>query len=161
MENLKIDEKEAIKEFPRAPQWFQKVLINTFGAETFSGISFERLSTFGDAYVWADDATRKEFDDSPGGTPDEIAYKKLKLITRVANTDPVTGKTWTPDWKNTDQKKWFPIFNLSSGCGFADSTYDYDYSDTSVGSRLCFETKEKSDFIAKQFIKLYTDYLTR
>lgn len=158
METLKIDKKEAIKEFPKAPQWFQKVLISTFGAETFSGNHIDRLTSFEAAYELADDAARKEYDDNPGGTSDEVAYKKLKLITRVANTDPITGKTWIPDWDNTSQKKWFPFFRLSSGFGFAYSDFDCDGAGTAVGSRLCTNTSEKALYIGEQYGVLGQEY---
>ena len=49
---------------------------------------------------------------------------------------------------------------LSSGFGFSGSVYDYDFTGASVGSRLCFESKEKADYAANQFLKIYEDFLT-
>ncbi|MEI7424468.1 MAG: hypothetical protein WCK18_20370, partial [Prolixibacteraceae bacterium] len=65
-----------------------------------------------------------------------------------------------PDWNNTDQRKWWPYFNLSSGFGFSYSFFGYGYASTFVGSRLCFETSEKSNYAANQFIDLYKEFLT-
>lgn len=87
-------------------------------------------------------------------TPDIIAYKKLKLIIKVINGD------WTPDFKNANQKKWYAWFKvLPSGFDFSNTHYYCDDSSTDVGSRLCFESKEKCEYVAKQFIKLYEQLL--
>ncbi len=115
----------------------------------------KKLKTFEDFYEKADDATRQEYDNSPGRTPDEVAYKKLKLIIRV------TAGKYRADYSDNTQKKWFPVFILSSGFGFAGSACGCDRTDATVGSRLCFETKEKSDYIATQFLPLYEDLITK
>ena len=85
---------------------------------------------------------------------DEIAYKKLKVIAKAINWG------WVPDWDDTDAKKWYPYFCLSSGFGFSGSNYDCARTNTHVGSRLCFESSEKSSYAGKQFIDLYKDLLT-
>jgi len=87
-------------------------------------------------------------------TTDEIAYKKLKIIAKAIN------QGWTPDWNNTDQKKWYPWFRMSSGFGFALTDYTYTHANTDVGSRLCFETKEKAEYAGKQFEEIYKQLLT-
>jgi hypothetical protein len=88
------------------------------------------------------------------GAPDETAYRKLKIIIRALN------QGWTPDWNSSDERKWWPYFNLSSGFGFSFSDYTYAYARTAVGSRLCFESEEKSDYCATQFLDLYKQFLS-
>ena len=78
----------------------------------------------------------------------------LKMVAKAIN------QGWVPDWNNSDQKKWWPWFNLSSGFGFSDSCYYYGLASTAVGSRLCFETEEKSDYAANQFMEIYKEFLT-
>ena len=85
---------------------------------------------------------------------DTIAYEKLKIIVKAINSG------LTPDWDNASQPKYYAWFNLSSGSGFSYSAYLYDYSDTCVGSRLCFESKEKCEYSAKQFRDIYEEFLT-
>ncbi|WP_340112641.1 hypothetical protein [Maribellus mangrovi] len=87
-------------------------------------------------------------------TPDEAAYKKLKVIAKAINNG------WEPNWDDTDEKKWWPWFNLSSGFGFSLSSYYYGRSYTTVGSRLCFESKEKSTYAAETFLSIYEELLT-
>ena len=79
-----------------------------------------------------------------------VALKKLRHITKVIN-----GKNVVFNWSDRNQPKWRPWFDLSSGFGFGDSDCDFSHSYSAVGSRLCFETEEKSDYAAKQFIDLY------
>jgi len=91
--------------------------------------------------------TRDEF------TKTILAFQKLIIIAKAIN------QGWTPDWSNFNQRKYYPYFNLSSGFGFGDSLYDCGNAHASVGSRLCFETEEKSTYTGKQFIDIYKDFL--
>lgn len=152
---LKLEKKTAKKLYPESPEWFRKVLTETFGIECFKKKSFEDIKTFEDACEElgiTNDSHRPIFDEDED--PDEIAYKKLKVIVAAIN------QGWTPDWDNTDQRKWWPYLVLSSGFGFSYSYSYCDYSITIVGSRLCFETEAKSTYAAKQFIELYEQFLT-
>lgn len=79
---------------------------------------------------------------------------KLIIIARALN------EGWVPDWSNGSQYKYIPWFKHKSGFGL--SYYDYDdwYTTTTVGSRLCFKTKELAEYAAEQFADLYKDYLS-
>jgi hypothetical protein len=82
-----------------------------------------------------------------------IAAYKLLIIYKAINNG------WEPDWSNWDQYKYYPWFKvLSSGFGFSCSHYGYDLANTSVGSRLCTDTREKALFIAEQFKAEYQEY---
>lgn len=127
---MEIKEQTARRLYPESPEWFKKQLIEQFGEDKLKGKNFEDIKTF-------EDACKKSGIDPHsiglyGDTPDELAYKKLKVITRAINGD------WVLDWNNTNQRKWFPWFNLSSGFGFDSSYYGYSNSHSTVGSRLCF-----------------------
>jgi len=149
---LKIKKETAKKIYAESPNWLREILIETFGKDCFVKRDYTDIKTFEDAC--------EELNINPGDVingndlPDEIAYKKLKVVIKAVN------QGWIPDWSNGNQYKWWPWFNLSSGFGFSVSAYYYDCTSTAVGSRLCFESKEKSDYTAKQFIDLYEKYLT-
>ena len=121
---------------------------------------YSKMETFDEFYEAASEDIRKEYDGDQVISKDAIAYKKLRLIAAVINTDMETGKRWIANWNDGNEKKWFPWFVLSSGCGFGNSGYDYDYTGTRVGSRLCFKSKELSDYVGNQFLGLYKDFLT-
>ena len=82
-----------------------------------------------------------------------FAAYKLMIIYKAINNG------WRPDWGNYNQWKYYPWFRvLSSGFGFSNSNYLYDYSITGVGARLCTDSNEKAIYIAEQFKDLYQDY---
>jgi hypothetical protein len=86
------------------------------------------------------------------------AYYKLVLICRAINNG------WKPDFTNWNQKKWFPWFRInddgaSSGFGYSISACSPAYAASNLGSRLCFESEEKAEYVGKTFIDLYNDYL--
>lgn len=148
--SLQIEKQTAKRLFETAPDWFQKQLINEFGEATFKTKEFEKIKTFEDAcnMLGIDPASVINENDQP----DEKAYKQLKVIIKAINSG------WEPNWNDTNQYKWFPVFNLSSGFGFSGSSYFCTYSVTPVGSRLCTDTSEKALYIAKQFQAEYEDY---
>lgn len=149
---LKISESTAKRLYPESPSWFREVLEETFGKQKLAGRKFDEIRTFEDACEEIGINPLSIFSDID--TCDEIAYKKLKVIAKAIN------QGWTPDWTNTNQKKWWPWFDLSSGFGFSGSDYRYANAHTGVGSRLCFETEAKSNYAAKQFIHIYQELLT-
>ncbi len=96
--------------------------------------------------------------------PDEIAYKKMKVITRALNTDPETKEVWQPDWINYDQWKYYPWFNMNpdekdaAGVGFSDGDCVLTVTHSSVGSRLVFKTRELAKYAGTQFTEIYKEY---
>jgi len=153
---LTLEKTTAKKLYPEAPAWFQKVLIENFGENTFNKREFTDIKTFADACEECA-TTEKEFNerfDNLGLDPDTINYEKLKIVAKAIN------KGWAPNWDNSDQYKYWPYFNLSSGFGFSLSGYSCVSPSTAVGSRLCFETREKSNYAAQQFIDIYEQFIT-
>ena len=154
MNNLQIDKATAKRIYKTSPKWFQEILISTFGAECFSENITDRIKTIEDA----SEETGISIDDlnKAIGTPDEINYKKVKMVAKARN------EGWSPDWGNGNEKKWFPIFKMpspSSGFGFDDSDCSYAVTYSTVGSRLCFKNEALSNYAAKQFIDLYKSFL--
>ena len=152
MTELTLKKTTARRLYPEAPGWFQKVLNESFGEDFFSKREYSDIKTFEDACNELGIDPEEEFNSND--LADEVAYKKLKIVAKAIN------QGWEPDWDNTNQRKYWPYFKLSSGFGFSYSTYDYVFTFTSVGSRLCFETEEKCTYAAKQFIDNYEQFLT-
>jgi hypothetical protein len=117
---------------------------------------FRTIKTFNDACK-AFGTSEKEFNkkfDALGLDPDTINYEKLKLVIKAVNNG------WKPNWQDCNQPKFYPWFEvLSSGFGFDSSSYNCTFAFTGCGSRLCFQSREKSDYTAKQFIELYNGFL--
>ena len=86
-----------------------------------------------------------------------IDHAKLVIIAKAINGD------WVPNWKDYDQYKYYPWFEMGSPSGGGFSCHDDDYWNASsgVGSRLCFETREQAKYAGKQFEDLYKSYFVK
>lgn len=120
----------------------------------------DRVKTFEDALALADEKTREEYLKSVEGynTPDEIAYKKLKLITKVVN------EGWVADYTDPLHRKYFLWGgSLNDGAlagllvAICDSASGVTY--VNVGSRLNYKTMEIAEYVGKQFLDLWNEYL--
>lgn len=86
-----------------------------------------------------------------------IALEKLIVIAEAWNKQ----DGFVPDFSNSNQYKYFPLFIKNSAGGFvcantadtATTTYAY------FGSRLCFKSEERAVHFGKQFIDLWNDFL--
>ena len=138
-------EEELVKEF----KTFLKV-------ETKPSYNWRDIKTFSDACL-AYGTTEEKFNTKYGNiglSKDTIAYEKIKIVVYVINGD------WTPDFSNSSQYKYYPYFDLSGGCRFCFAFYDCSATVSVGGVRLCFESKEKSNFAGNTFEPLYADLLT-
>ena len=120
----------------------------------------DRVKTFEDALALADEKTREECLRSLEGynTRDEIAYKKLKLITKVVN------EGWVADYKKFDQRRYFLWGgSLNDGalagllCAICDPALGVTY--VNVGYRLNFKSMEIAEYVGNHFRDLWNDYL--
>jgi hypothetical protein len=88
-----------------------------------------------------------------------IAHAKLVIIARALNRLANNGKQWKPNWKNGLWDKYYPWFWMNGGSsGFRSYGCDSWDSISSVGSRLCYISREVGEYAGKQFVKLYKEY---
>lgn len=85
------------------------------------------------------------------------AHAKLIIIAKAINGD------WVPDWKDSNQWKYYPWFKMdsSSGVGFSYDDFDLWFSRSLVGSRLCFESRKKAVYAGETFEDLYKTYFVK
>ncbi len=158
MKTLQIDEKKARGLYKTATPEFKAALEDTFGKDFFTGSITDRVKSYEDAC--------EELGINPNHLPDVslcmdedkaaiIAQHKLCIITRALN------EGWKPNWKNSNQIKYFPWFDLSSPSGFAFLVADdwRSRSGAGGGSRLCFPSEALARYAGKQFIDLYRDLM--
>jgi hypothetical protein len=154
---LKIKKETASKIYPSAPDYMKEILIENFGEECFRKTDWKDFKSFEDL-CQAIGTTESEFNrrwDPATFDPSTIAFERLKVCTRAYNQD------WQFNAYDTNQRKWYPYYQvLSSGFGVSYSIYHYALTYASVGSRLCFESEEKSNHAGKTFIKLFEDFIT-
>lgn len=152
MKTLEITQQKAAELYPSATGAFKDLLESEFGKAALSLDITQRVKTFEDACNIIGIDPGKFL--CPCDTKDEAAFKKLKVIAKALN------EGWQPDWTNSDQYKYYPWFNMSSGSGLAFVGYVRDYSHSIVGSRLCFKSANLAKYAGTQFIDLYTDFMT-
>ncbi len=150
---VEINKEKAKKLYPKSEDWFKAELEEAFGKDCFRKKDFRDIKTFEDACKELELDPSEVF--SCSDTSDEIAYMKLKAVIRAIN------QGWIPDWNNSDEKKWWPYFNFSSGFGFSYADYNYDNTNTNVSSHLCFESEEKAVHAGKTFIKLFEEFIDK
>jgi len=158
--NLEITKDAAIKAHQNAKSSGKQLLEHLFGKKTFQLNVMERVQNFDDACkeLGIEVPTFTE----PTNSDDRavIAFQKLTIIIRALN------EGWTPNWGDFDEYKYYAWFkfqkssNASSGVGFSYHDWALSLTNTLVGSRLCFHSKELAIYAGQQFKELYKDYLT-
>lgn len=162
----------------KKPEWVNGVL--TLVDEKPQNV-MERVKTFKDACnelgiehdKWVQD--KKDL----GLEADVIAYLKLRIIAAALN------EGWKPQF-TTDEYRYFSWFylytqseidemseeeksrvvyrsysyaNAYGGVAYAYTYYDSSNSNTSIGSRLAFKTRELAEYAGRQFVEIWADYV--
>jgi hypothetical protein len=152
---LVISNEKAKELYPKASTEFRTMLEETFGKKFFLGKITDRVKSFQDACI----ELGIDIDDTDfyNLEPDEVAYRKLKIIVRALN------EGWTPERNNFDQYQYYPWFyrkqDSSNQSGFQFDSVDWHYQRSVVGSRLCFRSAELAEYAGKQFVTLYKEFL--
>ena len=81
------------------------------------------------------------------------AHLKIQIIAKALN------EGWYPNWNDTNEYKYYPWFKASPGVGFSFSDYDFALTRSTVGSRLCFKSRDLAEYAGKQFIDIYNQFL--
>ncbi|SNA77707.1 hypothetical protein [Flavobacterium psychrophilum] len=116
----------------------------------------ERIKTFDDVLSKLQIIPRDFAQQCDGLSKDEVAYRKIKLIVQAFN------EGWTPDWTNSNERKyvlWF-VMGSPSGGGFSYYGYDDWLATSRVGSRLCFKSSDLAKHAGNLFLDIYKDFLT-
>lgn len=160
MKTIEVNKDNAVKAFNEGDEATKKLLKTLFGAEHFNQKITDRVKTFEDACL----AAKLQPGDNVnlillynGQNKDMIsiqAYSKLIIIARALN------EGWEPNWADSNEYKYYPWMKYQAGSGFSDSYCAYSHTCTSVGSRLCFKTRELAEYAATQFKDIYNDFLT-
>jgi hypothetical protein len=116
----------------------------------------ERIKTFDDV-LQINGVKREIFENNIQDlTTDEVAYKMLKEIVKAFN------EGWVPDWTNSNEYKYYAYFTMGSpsGGGFSFHDYDFWYTYSVVGSRLCYKSADLAKHAGQLFESIYKDFLT-
>ena len=95
--------------------------------------------------------------------PEEFR-EPLKSVYRLMVAHKAVNKGFTVDYAKVDQRKycsWAWLQSSGSGFVFSNSSTLYDYTNTTVGSRLLSETDEKESHIFEHFPNDYMTWFTK
>ena len=81
-----------------------------------------------------------------------VATYKLTIIAQALNSG------WEPDWDNSSEWKYAPYFRMS-GSGFSCLDCVNGDSNSDLGSRLCFKSREIAKYAGEQFTDLYKEQM--
>ena len=196
---LKISAENAISAYNNTDASGKELLEHLFGKELFEPKDIkERVKTYEDAclvlgieprdfgsmrMVEVDEDGDMVDDEVVKFMPDEIAYFKLKTITRALN------EGWKPKFDG-EERRWYPYFyiytkeeydrlsedkkkecrvvgradhnaNVFGGVVYAFAYHAWSSSYSSYGSRLAFKSEELAEYCGKQFIDLWVDFLLK
>ena len=150
MNTFDLNKAGIIQAYTEGTSQQKKVLITLFGNEIIGNI-IHRVKTVDDAFSIK--GISRDSIILVSDTPDEIAYKEMKVVCEVLN------EGWKPNFDNGNEKKWEPYFNMAGGFAFVGSFCVCSGAGTFLGSRLCYFSKEISDYAGVQFLSEYRKLL--
>ena len=153
---IKLSVKEAQKLYKTADSTFKAFLESNFSKKELCYSIMDRIKT------WEDVCNELNINNSVlpyrnAKTKKEIsinAFTKIQYISEVLN------EGWNPNFKNTNEYKYYPCFEYKNSPGewcFCISYYYLLHGAVCFG--FYFKTKELSDYAGKQFLEIYKEYL--
>jgi hypothetical protein len=158
MQTLQISKANALTAYESATQKQKKLLSDLFGKNVFQKSAIERIKSYEDACE--DQNITPLTIDAFSVLPEQdrkhaFSSHKLTVINRALN------EGWAPNWADSDEYKYYAYFVYSgSGSGFSFGGYSCDYTNSHVGSRLVFKSRELAEYAGKQFTSIFNDYLS-
>lgn len=87
-----------------------------------------------------------------------LSVYNLFVVFKAVNND------WEADYSDYEQRKYYPwpfVKSGGSGFDFSGSFYNFVCALSAVGSRLCTESSEKTQFIFENFTKEYENFMLK
>lgn len=156
MKTLQLSEQKARSLYKTSSNEIKELLIENFGKEFFSQSVMDRIKTYEDVCTELgenpiDEAACKKL----GMNRNDIAYMKLTQVVRALNEDWV-AKVYDNEYR---YYPWFYHNEAPSAFAFGDSLCGRSYADAGGGSRLCFKTRELSDYAGEKFLDLWREFI--
>jgi hypothetical protein len=156
--SLNISKKNALDAYRNADAKGREMLEHLFGADIFNGKITDRIKTLEDAFEETGRPTTPDFADVP---EDLRPYFKAQYNAIVVAE--AVNEGWKADYRNGDQRKYLPWFNVLSPAGVSFHAARYGYSSASAGraARLCLKSDTLAQYVAEQFPDIHEEILTK
>lgn len=156
MKTLQLSEQKARSLYKAGSPEMKELLTENFGKDFFSQSVIDRIKTYEDA---CSELGEKVIDEAAckklGMNKNDISYMKLTQIVRALN------EGWVAKVYDNEYRYYPWFYHNESPSAFAlDGSYcDLSGAGASGGSRLCFKTRELSDYAGKQFLDLWREFI--
>jgi len=154
---LKLDKSDALKAWRETDNRGKLLLEKLYPNVNFNNQSIiDRVKTYEDACI---ELGENQIDEAAcrrlGLSKNDIAYLKLTQIVRALN------EGWVAKVYDGEKRyyPWFRHNGSSAGFRFGCSYCDYSDADAGSGSRLCFKSKELSDYAGAQFLDFWKEFI--
>ncbi len=159
METVNISVVNAITAYEKADKPGKDLLLNLIGKNVLLRTIMDRVKTVADMLIVAEAAgyiteEMRAFLAYKGSDTEMIAsvtFMKITLLAKVLN------QGWTPNWDDSNEKKWYPYFDMRAGVGFSLTGYGRWRTGALAGSRLYYKSEELARYAGTQpeFLELY------
>lgn len=177
-ENLTIKKSNALLAYNNTDSDGKELLEHLFGSNVFE-FDYKTINSYEAACKRNGEEPITDWGDKP---KDEIAYIKLKAITKAINNDPEFPRFTTDEWRywpyfilytqeeidEMDEEKRLLVVarsyydsNAYGGVACAYAGGASSNANTSYGSRLAFKERERAIFCGRTFIELWADFVFR
>lgn len=155
---IKLEESTAKKLYKTASSELRTILEENFGKALFSEKITDRIKT------WEDVCEELGIDDSvlPYKNPKGKQQISTNAFVKIQYISQVLNEGWEPNFKNTNEYKYYPWFEYRSFSPGGDFGFGYSFACSVrgfMGSGFYYKTKELSDYAGKQFLEIYQEYL--
>ena len=156
MKTLQLTDQEARKLHKISNTGWQEVLERNFGKSFFSQTITDRVKIYEDA---CNELNEIPIDETAclkmGLTRSDIAYIKLTTIVKALN------EGWVAKVYD-NENRWYPWFvhnGSPAAFAFFSSRCVFSFTNAGSGSRLALKDEKLSDYIGRQFLDLWRDFI--
>lgn len=158
MKTLNINRKNALDAYRNADANGRELLEHLFGAELFNGSITDRIKTLEDAIEETGRPNTPEFADVPEDLREYFKAQYNAIVVAEA-----LNEGTKMNYRDGEQRKWLPWFNVLSPAGVSFDATDCEYSDAYAGraARLCLKSEALAKYAGQQFPEIHEGIITK
>lgn len=158
MKTLNINRKNALDAYRNADANGRELLEHLFGAELFNGSITDRIKTLEDAIEETGRPNTPEFADVPEDLREYFKAQYNAIVVAEA-----LNEGTKMNYRDGEQRKWLPWFNVLSpaGVSFHDAYYEYSAAIAGRAARLCLKSEALAKYAGQQFPEIHEGIITK